>query len=74
MVTFFNRIEICNTCDIRRQEAIRNILSANGIDYSIKARMQRTRNGSFGINLDYAYQYRIYVKKEDYEKASYLIK
>ncbi|MBW7572708.1 hypothetical protein [Caproiciproducens faecalis] len=34
----------------------------------------RTRLGSFGINREYEYQYYIYVKKCDYEKAAFLLK
>ena len=34
---------------------------------------QRATWGSIGENLDYAYQYYIYVHKNDYEEAAYLL-
>lgn len=60
----------------------RDILAANGIDYYVKTKdlqgggmafSSRNRTGSLGINWDYAYEYRIYVHKNDYERARHLI-
>ena len=33
----------------------------------------RGRVGSFGINQDYSYEYKIYVHKKDFEQAAYLL-
>ena len=69
--------------DMKRQAEIRVILAANGIDYYVKTKnllsggmsgSSRNRTGSLGINWDYAYEYKIYVRKQDYERASHLIR
>ncbi len=83
MVTIFNRRELVCTWSMKKQADIRNILASNNIDYSIKVTniqsrnffgsTSRARTGSFGINSDYAYQYQIYVKKDNFETARYLI-
>lgn len=83
MVTIFNRKELIVTMEMDRQSEVRNILSQNGIDYTVKttnleaAPMIGNRRGvvgSFGINQDYSYEYKIYVHKKDFEKATYLIR
>ncbi len=65
------------------QSKIREILSANGIDYFIKTKNlqaspwysnSRGRTGTAFINTAHSYEYKIYVRKEDYEKAVYLIR
>ncbi len=83
MITIFNRAELIITYDMKRQADVRNILSANNIPYRIKTRNltaagigranTRTRAGSFGINTDSSYEYKIYVRKSDLDKAKYLI-
>lgn len=83
MIIIFNRKELIITMDINRQADVRNVLAANYIDYVIKTtNLQsapvigagRGRTGSFGINQDYAYEYKIFVHKNDYDKAKLLIK
>lgn len=83
MVTIFNRKELIVTMEMDRQSEVRNILSQNGIDYTVKttnleaAPMIGNRRGvvgSFGINQDYSYEYKIYVHKKDFEKVTYLIR
>ena len=83
MITIFNRKELLITTDLNYQSNIRSILSDNGIDYTIKATNlqcssilynKRGRFGSFGINQNYSYEYKIYVHKKDYEQAYCLIK
>lgn len=83
MITIFNRKELLITMDMGCQSRVREILSANGIDYTIKVinlqsssafESKRGRFGSFGINQNYSYEYKIYVHKKDYEYACYLIK
>lgn len=80
MITVFNRKELIITMEMKRQAEMRDILSQNGIAYTVKttnlqaAGNTRGRAGSFGINPDYSYEYKIYVQKKDFERAAYLIK
>jgi hypothetical protein len=83
MITIFNRKELLITLDMNRQSTVRDILSANGIDYDVKVTnlqsasvigVGRRRSGSFGINQNYTYEYKIYVHKKDYANAMRLIK
>ena len=82
MITLFNRRELLITMDMGRQADVRDILSANGIGYTVKVtNLQsasvfgsgRSRIGTFGIKQDYSYEYKIYVHKKDYESALALI-
>ena len=66
MITIFNRRQLIITYDITIQSKIRDILSANNIDYSINPIM-----GLYGSPQS---EYKIYVRKKDYEQAYYLIK
>ena len=68
---------------MKRQSDIRNILANNHIDYVIKTTnlqnapvtgANRGRTGSFGINQDYSYEYKIFVHKKDYDRAKLLIR
>lgn len=83
MITVFNRKELIITMEMNRQAEVRNILSKNGINYTVKTKNLQTapflgntrgRTGSFGIKPDYSYEYKIYVHKKDFEKAISLIK
>ena len=87
MITVFNRKELIVTMEMNRQaevrEEVRDILSNNNIEYIIKTvnlqaapilGNRRAQTGSFGINPDYSYEYKIYVHKKDYEKAAQLIR
>ena len=78
MITVFNRKELIITMEMNRQAKVRDILSQNGVDYTVKTTNleaapilgnRRARTGSFGINPDFSYEYKIYVHKKDYEKA-----
>ena len=77
MITFFNRKELFITFSNSEYIRIKNILSDNRIEYSVKCTNRqfwnRSRTGSFGLNSEYLYDYKIYVKREDYKKALYLI-
>ena len=82
MITIFNRKELLITMDINHQANVRNILSANGIDYITKVtnlqspsvfENKRGRYGNFGINQAYSYEYKIYVHKKDYDYALSLL-
>lgn len=83
MITIFNRKELTVTYDMKRQSDVRGILSANGIKYSVKVinrqnsaflGSSRARSGSFGMNNDLSYEYKVYVHKKDYDNALRLIR
>ena len=83
MLTIFNRRELLTTCSMEEQSRVRDCLARNGIDYRVKtvnpsARSAfgasgRARTGSFGVNMDCAYQYYIYVHKKEYDRARSLL-
>ena len=82
MFTIFNRKELLITMSMDVQANVRSVLAANLIDYSIKTKNlqaspwyanSRARTGTFGINSDYSYEYKVYVRKEDYDRAVMLI-
>ncbi len=83
MITIFNRAELVITYDMKQQADVRNILSANNIKYIIRTKSPQTSNwgragmrsktGTLGINQDCSYEYKIYVKKKDWEMAKHLI-
>lgn len=81
MLTIFSRRELIITYDMKRQSDVRSILAQNNIDYVIKTRNVQGpsafgghKHGSVGSNQDYSYEYKIYVHKKDYEKATWLIR
>ena len=83
MITIFNRKEVCLTYDLKKQSEVRDILHANGIDYTVKvlnrkspspiAAGSRDRTGTFGEDLSKEYEYKSSVHLDDYEKACALI-
>ena len=79
MIHLFNRKELLTTASMERQAQVRDILAANGIDYRVRVRnnisgASRSRTVVPGMRMDMMYQYYIYVKRADYEKAKYLIR
>ena len=84
MITLFNRKELTVTYDVNEQSRIRTLLAGEGIDYSVKtvnrlsasvfSAGSRSRTGTYGQNADVMTVYIIYVKRADYEKATYLLK
>lgn len=83
MITLFNRKELVTTFDMKKQGQLRELLQANGIDYRVKVINRgspspfdagaRARTGSFGQSMALSYEYKIYVKKADYERALSLL-
>lgn len=79
MITLFNRQELLITYDMKKQSDVRTILQNHKIEYSVKVKNllspspissgDRGHRAMPGIDLNKAYEYKIYVKKEDYEKA-----
>lgn len=67
----WNKKELISTFDLRiYNEAVTKLIDGN-IEYQVK-----TSGGymdSFGESTDLAVQYRIFVKKDDFEEASYLL-
>ncbi|KXL52535.1 hypothetical protein CLNEO_19440 [Anaerotignum neopropionicum] len=78
MITIFNRKELIITYSMEKQSKIRNLLAEHNIDYSISTlgNMMQSHDSnfsSFGIRVNPPTEYRIYVKKQDYEKAVHLL-
>ncbi len=81
MLTIFNRRELIITYDLKRQAEVRTILAHNKIDYRVKVTNlgspsmfstgHRESFGTFGEKL--MMEYKIYVKKTDFDEATYLI-
>ena len=83
MISIFTRKELLVTFDVKRQSDVRDILSANGVKYTVKVTNRqnaavvgnsRARTGSFGINANLYYEYKIYVHKKDYDNAMRFIR
>ena len=83
MITIFNRKELLVTMDMKKQADVRDALSANSIPYIINTTnlvnsqafgSRRGYQGSLGVNQNYSYEYKIYVHKNDYDKAVGLIR
>lgn len=83
MLTIFNRQELIITFDMKRQAEVRDLLTQNGIDYSVKVINRgspspfsvgtRGSMGTFGEDLQLEYEYIIYVHKSDYSRASAIV-
>ncbi len=82
MITVLNRRALCTTFSMEKQSKIRNVLSANHIDYIVKVinrnslsvpNSKRGTMGTLGINISFAYEYIIYVHKKDLENAQRLL-
>ena len=83
MLTIFNRRELLITFDMQKQAVIRSLLAQNKIDYTVKtvnrkspspfSSGSRARSGTFGENLQFEYEYIIYVHKSNYDIAKAII-
>lgn len=79
MITIFNRRELLTTYEMAQQAQARAVLDAAGVAYKVRVvdrkngqamlAGSRARTGSFGENMAMAYEYAIYVAKEDLERA-----
>ena len=84
MITIFNRKEVCITYDMNRQAEIRNILQGANIDYIIRTKNRtetmlvrggtRAYTGSWGNRQMMDYEYQLYVHKDYYARALYLMR
>lgn len=83
MITIFNRKELLITYDSKEQSEVRTILQDYKIKYDVKVKnllspsifstSGRTYVGSRDTDLTKSYEYKIYVKKSDYEEAIALL-
>ena len=72
MLTIFNRKEVFVTYSMKDQADAREILRNNEIQYRVKSSSnRRSRNPLAGV--DNVYEYKIYVHKDDWAKAKYLL-
>ena len=76
MIHLFNRKELLMTTSMERQARVRDILASNNIPCRVctSSNISRSRGMIPSMRTDLMYQYHIYVKRSDYEKAKYLIK
>lgn len=74
MITILNRKEFYVTYDRQEQANIRQLLGENGIEYTTKVYGRHSHRDTHRFyGEDNLNEYIIYVKKEDYAKASYLL-
>lgn len=73
----FNKEDVYIGYSLGELSKVREILEKEGIKYIYKvinySGTSRSKFGSFGTKMDYEKQYIVSVKKNDYEKAKYLI-
>ncbi len=84
MITVFNRKELLITYDMTKQNEVRTLLRDHKIKYDVKVKNllspspmhagARTHVGSLGMDLTKSYEYKIYVRKADYERALELMR
>ena len=82
-MNIFTRKELTSTFSMAEQARIREILSANNIEYTVKtvnrkspspiSAGSRAAAGTLGENLQAELEYIFYVDKEQYEKVKHLI-
>ena len=74
----FGWVEAYTTFSMSDFTKVRDVLSASGIKYRFKSRNMlgdmRGRVGTFGVNMDYATQYYLFVKKADSENVQHLLR
>lgn len=79
MITVFNRQEILLTREQTEYDDAREKLRGAGIDYQarcrdmLRGRGDRSGRSVIGLKQDYLYEFVIYVRREDAERARYVI-
>lgn len=82
MITVFNRKRLFSSFSVKEQAALREALAAQKIPYIVNAvnisggfgrADVRASTGGAGLNMDCVYEYIIYVRKKDYERANALL-
>lgn len=84
MVTLFNRKELFITYDLQKKCNVCELLDNHNIDYDVKVcnlssslppgTGGRRLDGTLGASLSHPYEYKIYVKKKEYEIAQAIIR
>ena len=83
MITPFNRAELLITYDLNRLNQVRYALEGAGIDYTYRTKdltsptaldglfggSSRGRTGTFGINHEARVEYKLYVRKDELDRA-----
>lgn len=77
MITIFNRKELIITYSMEKQAKIRDLLSSHKIEYTISTMGNFWQSDTRGIGtmlpVSAQTEYKIYVRKADYEEALYLL-
>lgn len=79
MITVFNRKELLCTFDMKKQAEVRDILWKFDISYEVRVSDRADvfvggrMNGEASPIPEHQTEYLIYVKKEDYERAMFLM-
>ena len=78
MITIFNRKELLFTYNKKQWLHVRDVLDSNHIEYVNRLRSaghnwSSHSDSHVGIDERAYYEYRIYVKKKDFDQAVYLI-
>jgi len=82
MIMIWNRKEVFVGSSMKKCSEIRDSLSINNINYSYKVvnrnnstfmGSNRANTGTFGEKTEFAYEYYIYVHKDDYNTANAII-
>ena len=82
LIGVFNRREVLITSDLNRFKEAKDALNNAGINYIIRTRNllsssiipDKRSRGIPGMNYDHAYEYKIFVHKNDCEQALYVIR
>jgi len=80
-MNMFNRRELLITYDLNQLNRLRDALSQASIDYQLRTKDLtsptlaggRGRTGTFGIDTSASVEYKLYVRKEDFEFARTLL-
>lgn len=82
MITIFNREEIYHGYSMEECSRVRDILGSNNIRYGVKLSSRNASGffnpmgsmiGNIGMNMKYMTEYYVYVRKKDFELASFLV-
>ena len=77
----FHKKELISVSTLKDYSKVKEKLSQNNIRFWVKTKdnfgggifEQRRSSGTFGLNMEYSTIYRIFVRKEDYERAKEFI-
>lgn len=74
MITIFNRREVYRTDSQDNQVKTRVLLAESDVQFSMKTVRKASSKGDTKKSPDGIYDYVFYVKKENYDRADYLIR